>query len=126
MQKEPRELTFDLEANGLLRGNNKSSAVSKVWMVVARDLKTQEEFVFCDYATDKEARPLVEFKQLFDNAKCLIGHNIIQYDLPVLKKILGWVPKNKTVIRDTLLMSQMLNYKRFPGGRHNLAIWGEY
>jgi DNA polymerase-1 len=126
------KLVYDIEANGLLRGNKKSAAVDKVWMVVAKDLDTQMEYIFCDLtviSTDKKAnlivRPLLDFKVLFNKATDLIAHNQIQYDLPVLKKLLGWSPKSTTNIRDTLLMSQMLDYNRF-NGRHGLAVWGEY
>ena len=119
------KLVYDIEANGLLRGNKKSSPVDKIWMIIAKDIETSEQYVFCDLTEDKNALPLNDFKELFDNAKELIAHNQIQYDLVVLKNILGWEPKPGTIIRDTLLMSQVLDYNRF-GGKHNLAVWGEY
>ena len=71
-----RKLVWDLEANGLLKGNKRSEPVSKVWMIAAIDIETQEEFFFCDYVDD--CPDLLEFKKLFDNAKELIGHNIVQ------------------------------------------------
>lgn len=117
------KLVFDLEANGLLRGNKKAAPVSKVWMIVARDISTDKEYIFCDEY--ENAKPLEEFKTLFNRAEELIGHNIIQYDLPVLRKIFGWTPRKKTTVRDTMLMSQVLNYDRF-GGVHNLHTWGQY
>jgi len=119
------KLVYDIEANGLLRGNKKSSPVNKVWMIVAKDLDSDKEFLFCDYSENPCAEPLENFRKLFDNAKELIAHNQIQYDLPVLKKVLNWIPNPKTIIRDTLLMSQVLDYNRF-NGKHNLAVWGEY
>jgi len=120
-----KKYVWDLEANGLLKGNKLSEAANKIWMIVATDLETKETFVFCDHTEDKTAKPLLDFKILFDDAKELIGHNIINYDFPVLRKILGWEPNKKTVIRDTLLMSQMLDYMRF-GGRHSLELWGNH
>lgn len=122
-----RKLVFDLEANGFLRGNKLRDPVSKVWMIVARDVSTEEEFIYCDYynVTNDSSMPLNAFRELFDEASELIGHNVIQYDLPVLKKILHWEPQPETVIRDTLLMSQLLDYNRF-GGVHNLETWGAY
>ena len=122
------KLVFDLEADGLLRGNKISEPVSKIWMIVARDVTTEKEYIFCDYynAVNGEfVKPLNQFARLFNRATELIGHNIILYDLPVLKKILGWVPSENTTIRDTMLMSQVLNYDRF-GGVHNLHTWGLY
>jgi len=119
------KLVYDIEANGLLRGNKRSDPVSKIWIVCAVDLDTGKEYIFCDHTENEDARPLEDFKEFFNNAKELIAHNQIQYDLPVLKKIAGWEPKPGTVIRDTLLMSQVLDYNRF-SGKHNLAVWGEY
>jgi DNA polymerase III epsilon subunit-like protein len=119
------KLVYDIEANGLLRGNKKSSPVDRVWMIIAKDLDTGEEHVFCDETSEPDAKPLNDFRKLFDNAKEIIAHNQIQYDLPVLKKLMNWQPKPHTVIRDTLLMSQVLDYNRF-NGKHNLAVWGEY
>jgi len=126
------KLVYDIESNGLLRGNKKSDPVDTVWMVVANDIVTDMEYVFCDYTELKTnhaakliVRPFLDFKVLFNKAKELIAHNQIQYDLPVLKKICKWIPKATTVVRDTLLMSQILDYNRFDG-KHNLAVWGEY
>ena len=50
----------------------------------------------------------------------LIGHNIIGFDLPVLKKLLGfdwW-----GVVEDTLVMSRLDNPSR--EGGHSLSSWG--
>jgi len=126
------KLIYDIEANGLLRGQKNKDPADTIWMVVAKDIDSQMEYVFCDHTvleTNKDknliVRPLLDFKILFNKATDLIAHNQIQYDLPVLKKILNWQPKDKTTIRDTLLMSQVLDYNRF-NGRHALALWGEY
>jgi DNA polymerase I len=124
------KLVFDIEANGLLR------TVTKCWMIVCIDLTTKQEFIFCDFIESLEplgsnekpiVRPLKEFKKLFDKATELYGHNILSYDLPALKKLFGWKPNKNTRLVDTLLMSQVLNYKRFPrlGNRHSLAAWGQ-
>ncbi len=42
-------------------------------------------------------------------AERLIGHNIIGYDLPVLKKVLGWTPSKNTEIVDTLVLSRLIH-----------------
>jgi len=120
-----RKLVFDIETNGLLMKQGKKPAADKVWMIVAFDIESNEEFIFCDYTSAEGARPLAEFQGLFNSATELIAHNGIAFDLPVMKKLLGWQPNPKTSIRDTMLMSQMLDYNRF-GGRHALALWGEH
>jgi len=111
-------LIFDIEANGLL------NTISKIWMLVAVDIDTKEEHIYCDYF--KGAKPLKDFPLLLDQASELYGHFILGYDLPALKKIFNWVPRKETKIYDTMLMSQVLDYKRFESGRHSLEEWGKY
>lgn len=113
------KLVFDIEANGLL------DTVDTIWMITTINLGTNEQVTFCDYAVAKGARPLDDFKLFFDQATLLIGHNVIGYDFPLLRKLKGWKPKSTTKVIDTMLMSQVLDYDRF-GGRHSLALWGEY
>ena len=111
-----RKLVWDLEGNGLL------PQLTDIWMLVCRDADTDEEFIFTDY--NDEYPNLEEAYAFMNDAKSLIGHNIIGYDLPALKMILGW-EFDKPAIVDTLIMSRVLDYKRF-GGRHALAKFGEY
>ena len=51
-----------------------------------------------------------------------MGHNIIGFDLGVLKHFLAFVP-DPSIIVDTLVLSRLLDYAR-PGG-HSLEAWGE-
>ena len=111
------KLVWDLEGDGLL------PSLSNLWVLVARDIETNEEFIFTDY--DDDYPDFNESYDLLANADAIIGHNIIGYDLPALKKIKGWDFEGKTSIVDTLIMSRVFNYKRF-GGRHALAKFGEY
>lgn len=111
------KLVFDIEANGLL------DTVHTVWMLIAHDLETDTRYKFCEFL----GLPSVdEGLELMYSADEIIGHNIIGYDLEALLKVKGWKPNPKTVIKDTLLMSQALDYKRFSNGKHNLATWGQY
>ena len=52
----------------------------------------------------------------------IIGHNIIGYDIPVLKKLTGWVPKDNQRVIDTWVLSQTNQYKR--DHKHGLEGWG--
>jgi len=101
---------FDIEANGFLK------TVSRMWVLVAKDIDTGEIFTF------KEND--LKWKELFEKAESLIGHNITGYDLPVLQKIFNFKPSRKCKIYDTFLMSLVINYNRFKGGRHSLENWG--
>jgi hypothetical protein len=68
--------------------------------------------------------------RFMDTCDVLIGHNVIGYDFPMLKKVCGYVFKGKVV--DTLLMSRALNPKRFlpphakdrRAGPHSIYAWG--
>ena len=121
-------IVFDLETNGLL------DTVDRVWCLA-----------WCDLAdgvvhsvggpTDEGIRAVLP---MLERADYLIGHNIIDYDLRVLKKLYNFTPKGKAW--DTLLDSKVLwtelreiDFKTrkknpdFPTsiiGRHSLRAWG--
>lgn len=118
-------LVFDIEGNGLLK------TVDTIWMVCATDLNTGIEYDFCDY--NSGCKPLYEFRYMFNQAEYLIGHYILGYDIAALEKVLGWKPNPKTKFKDTMIMSQVLNYNRFMRFKrgqmqavHNLETWGEH
>lgn len=72
---------------------------------------------------DKLARSTSSYdsmRKFFTNAKVLIGHNIIRYDIPTVERILGIKIKARLV--DTLALSWYLEPERL---RHGLAEWGE-
>ena len=110
------KLIWDLETNGLI------PQVSEIWMLVMQDVDTKEIFTFTDH--DEEYPSLDEGLQKLSEATVLAGHNIIGYDLPVLKRLKGWEPEPSQKIWDTFLMSQYCRYVR--SHRHGLAGWGEF
>lgn len=71
---------------------------------------------------------------LLDNAEIVVGHNIIGFDLPVLRKMYNWIPKAKLL--DTLIMARCIysdlraldmQNKKMPRdfwGSHALRAWG--
>jgi len=103
-----RKLIFDIETDGLL------DTVSRMHVLVCKDINSKEIFSF------KEGE--LGWKDLFLDSE-LIGHNIIGYDLLVLKKLFNYEHNSK--VFDTLLYSQILNFNRFPNMRHNLETWGK-
>jgi DNA polymerase I-like protein with 3'-5' exonuclease and polymerase domains len=98
-----RQLLIDIETN---------STHSLIWLAVTQDVKTEEVICHTDPST---LAPLVkEYDQI-------IGHNLIGFDAPVLRKV--WnigIPKSKAV--DTLVLSRLLN-PVIEGG-HSLRAWG--
>ena len=73
---------------------------------------------------DPKLPTLAEGLVFLEKADVLAGHNVISYDLQVLKKLAGWSPKQQTKVFDTWIMSQLLQYKR--SHKHGLAGWGEF
>ncbi len=116
-------LIWDIEANGLLR------EVTKVWCLVTRDVDTDEVVEYGPDDIEKALEPLYEADEL-------VGHNLIGYDLPVLKKLYNWNYRPGTKITDTLVVARLLrpNLKEEDHkggihlgkmtGNHSLRAWG--
>ena len=121
-------LIFDLETNGFLKD------VSTIHCLAIHDLDNKENYIFNDTGTQE---PVVRGIQLLADADSVIGHNIIGYDLPVIRKLYGWFDIPGVVI-DTLLLSRLYhsdmmkldkkhNWKHMPlklYGRHSLESYG--
>lgn len=104
-------VVLDIEANGLT-----PNSVEDLHCIVMKDIDNDEMSVFTR-------------KDLFDGLSVyaskiteVIGHNIIQYDLPVMERLLD-IHFNPDIVCDTLVLSRLLNVGR-PGG-HSLEAWGE-
>ena len=116
---------FDLETDGLLK------EVSTIHSCVLQNVM-DDTLTSC--AADERFTPIEEGITLINNASVLIGHNIIGFDLPVLKKLHGIDPKANVI--DTLNLSRLLwpnileldmRRKGFPTnlvGKHSLEAWG--
>ncbi len=119
-------LVFDLEANGLYE------EADKIWCICAEDLDTGEKFEWTRAERpSKESSIETTIFSVFAKAAELVGHNIIDYDLPLLKKLTGWEPPSNVKITDTLVMSRLVNPDRTKppgvackGGPHSLEAWG--
>ena len=100
-------LVFDIEADNLLFD------VTKIHCIVAKDVDTKEIYKF-------EPWDINEAVELLLKADLLIGHNIVGYDIPTLKKFYNFDYEGEIV--DTLLLSKL----RYPERKsHSLASWGE-
>mgnify|MGYP003645339050 FL=1 len=98
-------VVLDIEADGL--------NPTKIWCIVAKDIKTNEVYTF-------EPDTLSDFQNFSKNISVYIGHNLIGYDLPVIHKLLNiTVPLDRVV--DTLVISRLLDSQR---GKHSLEYWG--
>ena len=107
---------FDIETDGLL------DTVSKIYLLTIEDTDTGELLEFSDY--DESLPSLDAGLKYLSSCRILVGHNIIGYDLVVLKRLKGWKPSKNQVIYDTWIMSQTLRFKR--DHLHGLEGWGKY
>ena len=99
-------LVFDIETDGL--------KPSKIHCIVAID-DQDKVYTFTPDQIDKG----VEF---LAKADTLIGHNIIGYDLPVIKKLMGVDLTKSVKVFDTLIVSRLINPNQ--EGGHSLEMWG--
>lgn len=116
---------FDLETNGLY------DDVNEIFCIVIHDVNRNQTLSYgpesIDYALN-----------LIRSADCLIGHNIVFYDIPVLRKLIPDFQFNGHVI-DTLICTRLLwpkeklydldenHYVNVPGGLRgsaSLKAWG--
>lgn len=118
MKRAPQKVrVLDIEADGLLED------ITTIWCFVFRTLDGKTVNA---YGPDELDKAITELS----TCDVIIGHNIISYDMPAIKKILGYEYKGKMV--DTLIMSRMLNPKRMlppdaknrRAGPHGLYAWG--
>ena len=122
------DLIVDIETDGLLPDVTK---VHCVGMTVDGASAGQV------FANEEPYDCIENALELMSEATSLTGHNLIGYDLPVLKKLLGWVPNKSTEIIDTLVMSRLchtslrevdakekqIDTKLW--GSHSLKAWGK-
>ena len=99
-----KRLAIDIETDDL--------DATEIWCAVTKDIDTGEVKVW------KAANGL---HQYIEDQDLLIGHNIINFDLPVLKKLWN-LNTDSNPLRDTLIMSRLLNPVLEKG--HSLDSWG--
>lgn len=118
------KLYFDIETNAL-----------EDWINFS-DLKTLYCIVVSVDGDEPKSVTPDEFKKLAWDADVLIGHNIMAFDIPALRQLIGFIPKAQ--IKDTLVMSRLcfpdlrndefsLINDGFPKelvGSHSLRAWG--
>lgn len=119
-----RHLVFDVESDGFL------DELTKIHCVVTIDLETGEEKLYRPEAVDEA---LVELQ----HADTIIGHNIIEFDIPALEKVYYRGVLDGPTVIDTLCASRTA----YAGGRiyeigrldsrpdlkrkpHSLEAWG--
>jgi hypothetical protein len=124
-------LVFDVESDGL-------DDATKVHCVVIADLDDNHADLqgVDEYGPDRIPAALEHLTR----ADYLTGHNIVAYDLPLLKRLYNWAPKAGCTIVDTLVIGRLIlpNIKDLDDqgvamgdpslgklhGRYSLEAWG--
>jgi len=99
------KVVFDIET---------TMTADKIWCIVCKHDKTYYQFV--------EGKNLNRFEEFAKQTKEFIGHNIIGFDVPVVKKFLGSDIFKNCKLTDTLVLSRLLN--PILDGGHSLKNWG--
>lgn len=121
-------LIFDIETDGLYND------VTCIHCVGIYDQEADQTLAYNDQG-DKE--PITKAIQRLEDADRIIGHNIIGYDLPVIKKLFPWFEPRGEIV-DTLLLSRLYHadilktdqkrkWNQMPlqlYGRHSLEAYG--
>jgi hypothetical protein len=121
-------LIFDIETDGLLH------EVTRIHCIGIHDVDKGETYVFNDVGTQQ---PITKGIQLLEDAETIIGHNIIGYDIPVIRKLYPWFQEPSCVL-DTLVLSRVYHadllkidqkrkWNQMPlqlWGRHSLEAYG--
>ena len=126
-------LIFDIETDGLL------DSLSKIHSLVIIDAAKREEIISCT-DNDPAGPSIKQGLELLSGAKEIAGHNIVNFDIPAIKKLYPqWNPPS--CVLDTLVSVRLywpdtkdkdfirhrVNPKAFPAkliGRHSLEAWG--
>ena len=104
-----RTFSCDIETDGL--------NPSVIWCIVLQDVHDNQIIAFHGDSLNL-FKPYIE-----SEAMALVFHNGIDFDIPVLERLLG-IDFTDIDIEDTLVMSQ-LDEPRREGG-HSLSSWGEF
>lgn len=116
-------LVFDLESNGLYFD------VTTIHCIVAKDADTGTIYKFRPAEVEQGVKLLMQADEI-------IGHNIINYDIPTIQKFYPWFHVDWSKVTDTLVLSRLLYAdmgdkddvaKKVPPklrGSHSLKAWG--
>ena len=132
-------VVFDLETNGLLNNASRIHCISLHWQEDGRTESFNDE----PFSKSPKDLPMASNYSIttgiswLEVADVLIGHNIIGFDIPIIKKLYPWF-NPRGIIIDTLLLSRLYHpnlldidkkhaWKHMPlqlYGRHSLESYG--
>ena len=106
-----KQAVFDIETDGLW------NECTKIWLIVIQDYQTKQIYVY-----GPEDSPLEEGIKHLESYDAIIGHNIVNFDIPVIQRFYPDFAKPRII--DTMIISRCQDFKRFGGG-HSLDMYGQ-
>jgi len=136
-------IVFDLETDGLLNDATRIHCVALHWCQDDRTEAYNDESYGSTEFSIKEDAPMGSNYSIttalswLETADIIVGHNIIGFDIPVIKRIYPWFNPSGVIV-DTLLLSRLYhpnlldidkkhNWQHMPlqlYGRHSLEAYG--
>ena len=104
-----KRIITDIETNGFYQD------VDRIHCIALKIIGDKDVKLF-------DPNHIVDALRELQTADVLIGHNIIQYDIPVIQKLYPNVKLTDNVI-DTLNLS-MICFPEYPSNQHSLEAWG--
>lgn len=126
-------MVFDIETDGLYWEATVCHVLTIKPLPSLNDTTSPQTISFADYQPlgVTLSGKISDGLNYLSQGTTLIGHNIINFDLPTLKKLYNWTPNESTKIFDTLVVSRLSNPDRVKpagftgkGGPHSLEAWG--
>ena len=132
-------IVFDLETNGLLHDATRIHCLALHWQALDHTESYNDE----PYAKSPKDLPMGSSYSIttgiswLECADVIVGHNIIGFDIPIIKSLYPWFNPSGIIV-DTLLLSRLYhpnlldidkkhNWKHMPlqlYGRHSLEAYG--
>lgn len=96
---------FDIETDGFL------DVVTQIHCLVIKDVETGRKRRYSHKPKGKD-RPLEDglklLMQCAERGETLCGHNVIKFDIPVIRKLYHWFELPESQILDTLVLSRLI------------------
>ena len=130
-------IVFDLETNGLLNDTTRIHCIALYW----QDLDHTQSYNDEPYTKAPKELPMGSSYSIttaiswLETADVLVGHNIVGFDIPIIKSLYPWFNPSGIIV-DTLLLSRLyhpnlLDIDKKSGkippklyGRHSLEAYG--
>lgn len=95
-------LVFDIETDGFLE------SLSVIHSLVIKDIDTGQVWSLHNQHDTGAAHNVADGLRILMDADQIIGHNIIKFDLPAIKKVYPWFTYDETKVLDTLTLSRLI------------------